>query len=483
MKPSLIIAIDQGGHASRAIAFDLEGNAVAQAFSSIQTYRQGEDRVEHDPSEIVASIRLAVNELERKLGADVERVVCAGLATQRSSIACWDSVRGVPLAPVLSWQDRRNAALIETLRPHAARIHSATGLMLSPHYGASKIRWCLENIDAVRATAIEQRLRIGPLASYLMRSLLLEQPELVDPANASRTLLWDPATQDWSAELLALFDIPISILPSCMPSRNVFGSLSIAGRSVPLQVCTGDQNAAVFADGDTATDTAYLNVGTGAFLLATTNRDPGEAAPLLRSVLFSDQHEVRYAIEGTVNGAGSALDWYANHAHVDAHKLARALTQIDSKSIPVFVNGVSGVGSPYWRPRQVSYFNDDGDERACVAAVLESIAFLIAENFQLMRTYAGALARIHGTGGLIESDYLCHCIASLCKVPVYRSQQQEATARGLAFLCAGNPGVWSRAKTRMFVPAENAYLNARHARWRAMMESTCSSRPPPIVRP
>ena len=471
MNSALVIAIDQGGHASRAFAFDVEGNEVAQAFSPIQTTRQGEDRVEHDPFEIVASIRLALNELERKLGRDVERVVCAGLATQRSSIACWDGVRGVPLAPVLSWQDRRNNALIEQLGPHAAEIQRATGLMLSPHYGASKMRWCLQHVEAVRSAASEGRLRMGPLASYLMRSLLLERPELADPANASRTLLWNPATRDWSPELLQLFDIPVAMLPTCVPSRNAFGSLPFATRTIPLQVCTGDQNAAVFANGATTVGTAYLNVGTGAFLLATAERDPSNAAPLLRSVLFSDQEQARYALEGTVNGAGSALDWYAENAHADAHAIARALAHVDATAdLPVFINGVSGVGSPYWRPHQSSYFDGAGDERACVTAILESIAFLIAENFQLLRTHAPALARVHATGGLVESDYLCECVASLCNVSVHRSQQPEATARGLAYLCAGMPGRWPKAETELFAPKEHSYLQARHARWRELMD-------------
>jgi glycerol kinase len=46
--PPLVVAIDQGGHASRAIAYDTHGEAVAESFAPISTFRSGADRVEHD---------------------------------------------------------------------------------------------------------------------------------------------------------------------------------------------------------------------------------------------------------------------------------------------------------------------------------------------------------------------------------------------------------------------------------------------------
>jgi glycerol kinase len=378
---------------------------------------------------------------------------------------------------VLSWQDRRNATFVDTLESHAATIQSITGLMLSPHYGASKMRWCLEHVDAVRCAANERRLRSGPLATYLMRSLLLERPELVDPANASRTLLWDTATRAWSPQLLDLFGVPASILPVCVPNEYRFGTVQFGSRTIPMNVCMGDQNAAVFAEGSIASDTASLNVGTGAFLLAMSSQDPGDIAPLLRSVLWSAADQSRYALEGTVNGAGSALDWFAQMTRTDAHAIARRPTHIaDEKALPVFVNGISGVGSPFWRPHQRSYFQGDASAELGVAAILESIAFLLSENFQLLRMHVPGLKRIRATGGLTESDYLCSCVAALCGVPVERSAQQEATARGLAYLCADMPITWRRAAAITFAPHAATALVERYGRWRGLMSTVgCES--------
>jgi len=70
--------------------------------------------------------------------------IAAGLAVQRSTIVCCSRADGGALSPAISWQDRRNAAWLETLGNQAGRVRELTGLPLSPHYGASKIRWCLE---------------------------------------------------------------------------------------------------------------------------------------------------------------------------------------------------------------------------------------------------------------------------------------------------------------------------------------------------
>jgi glycerol kinase len=192
-------------------------------------------------------------------------------------------------------------------------------------------------------------------------------------------------------------------------------------------------------------------------------------------VLWWDTGDLRYALEGTVNGAGSALDWFEHRSHADAHTIARNLTYVDEDVVtPVFVNGVSGVGSPFWRSQQDSYFEPIGDEKHCVAAILESVAFLLAENFALMREREPALQRIRATGGLIESDYLCRCVAALCKIPIERSQQPEATARGLAYLCADMPNVWPKATATTFLPRDNSALATRFARWRELMEKVNS---------
>lgn len=474
----LWLTLDQGGHASRAIVFDSAGRQVAQAFAPITTHRSGNDRVEHEPLEIVESLRTVIADVAHSLGADLDRVAAAGLATQRSSVVCWHAQSGKPLSPVLSWQDRRNTALITQLQPHRDEIQTVTGLVLSPHYGASKLRWCLDELVEVQQALQQEQLRCGPLSSYLLQALLQERPHCVDPANASRTQLWSPGTGEWLPQLLQWFGVPADCLPQPVPTLHHFGQLSVGTRLIPLRVCTGDQAAVPLANGPLDADCVYINLGTGAFALAPLTRDVPNAAPLLRSVLYSTERQTIYALEGTVNGAAAALHWLGERSGMDIQRATQALhrQQLGDRHIPIFINGIGGVGSPYWLAQVDSRFVDmpghppASDELARLAAVVESIAFLLTANLQLQRHHLPQLQQLVVGGGLSSCSYLCQCLADLNQLPLIRLGERELTARGLAYLVAGQPDDWPRAaQTTSFTAATHTALAERQRHWLQQM--------------
>lgn len=474
----LWLTLDQGGHASRAIVFDQCGRQVAQAFAPITTRHIGTDRVEHDPLEIVQSLRTVIDDVAHSLGRDVDRLQAAGLATQRSSIVCWESHTGQPLSPVLSWQDRRNSALVEQLQNHRNAIQQLTGLVLSPHYGASKLRWCLDELPEVQRAQQAGQLHCGPLATYLLQALLQERPHLVDPANASRTQLWSPATNAWADSLLSWFGVPRASLPQPVTTVHNYGHLQVGTHQVPLKVCTGDQAAVPFANGALDRDCIYVNLGTGAFALAPLEQDLVQAAPLLRSVLYSDLNNTTFALEGTVNGAGSALHWLDERSALDIQRATPRLQRqhVANLRIPLFINGIGGVGSPYWLPQLESRFVPGAgdarheDELTQLIAVIESIAFLLIANLELMRKQLPSLSRIVVGGGLSACGYLCECIANLSELPVTRLSERELTARGLAYLVAGQPPTWpGDAHTTSFAPQACDAPLTRQSNWRQLM--------------
>jgi glycerol kinase len=472
---ALWLALDQGGHASRALVFDQQGKQVAQAYAAISTQRIDNDRVEHDANEIVDSLRLVIDEVTQTLGADAARVHAAGLATQRSSVVCWNRRTGQPLSPVLSWQDRRNVELVSQLISHRDAIQQITGLVLSPHYGASKIRWCLDHLDAVKTAQDQGDLCCGPLASYLLFSLLNNRPCLVDPANASRTQLWSPATGDWSEDLLYWFGIPKVVLPKPVSTVFNYGLLPFADRTIPLRVCTGDQAAVPFANGALKSNTLYINLGTGAFILAPIDQPIPQAAPLLSSVLRSDNQSITYALEGTVNGAGSALSWWQEQTIVDVWESLSALQRstVENNSPPLFVNAIGGIASPYWLATQESKFIDNAssDAQHHLIAIIESIAFLINANIELMRAKLPILDTIQVGGGLSACPYLSECLADLCGLSVVRVSERELTGRGLAYLVAGRPQSWSPVHVKQIIsPTKNPNLLSRQAKWRSQMQ-------------
>jgi glycerol kinase len=154
---------------------------------------------------------------------------------------------------------------------------------------------------------------------------------------------------------------------------------------------------------------------------------------------------------------------------VDRALAAPPPAQSSSHDLPLFMNGVGGLGSPFWQPDFPIEFVGDGDDAARLAAVLESVAFLLCVNLGSLRRSA-PLQRIRVSGGLSRSDVLCRSLADLSGLPIERYAVAEATARGVAFLAAGRPASWPPLPIeRVFTPSGNAALAARFSRWRAEM--------------
>jgi glycerol kinase len=468
----LYLVLDQGSHASKALVFDRSGGLASAAEVAVATRRPRPGWVEHDAEEIVASLRAAIEAAVGKAGAGAAgRLAGAGIATQRSSIACWDRDSGQPLSPVLSWQDRRHAAWLASQALDPAALRAVTGLVASAHYGASKLRWCLDHLPEVRLARDAGRLCCGPLASFVLHRLLDERPCLADPANAARTLLYDLRARDWSEPLLEKLGVPRACLPRCVPSRHPFGHLPVDGYAVPVTVVTGDQPAALFAWGEPGGETLFVNIGTGAFVQRVFRGPPPDAPGLLQGVAWQDHDHSVSVLEGTVNGAGAALQWLADERGLAAESLLQDAPRWldDVADPPLFINGVGGLGSPYWNPGCTIRFTGEADLAGETVAVIESIAFLLAVNIEALCA-AGPCppARILATGGLARLDGLCQRLADLSGLPVERPAALEATAHGVAWLLTGAAPDY--APPARFIPSPAPVLKARFLRARTLLE-------------
>ena len=470
---SLYLCIDQGGHASRAIVFNHNGEMVSSAYCEIETEHPAKHFVELNADKVIESINNSIKQVLENIGDKKKDIISAGLATQRSNIVCWNKETGEALSPVISWQDRRNTDWLEQFNDENEHIHKITGLFLSPHYGASKLRWCLENIPEVKKALDENKLAFGPMASFITYHLVKEKTFVVDPVNASRTQLWNLKKHDWDNELLELFNIPVSALPKCVSSVYDYGSLRLDGtldeQSIPLRLVTGDQSAVMYAYGQMHADTAYVNTGTGAFLLRSSGPLQLYSRRLLTSLIFQNEN-YHYALEGTVNGAGSALEWLAKqYPDINIYKnLSEWLNEIEQP--PLFLNGVSGLASPFWLPNFISRFDRQAsiDEKA--VAVVESIVFLLKACLDEMSKLSSPPEQIQITGGLASLDGLNQRLADLSGLPVYRPTECEATARGTAYLLAEQPASWPEQGAGIwFKPQENNDFKKRYDDWMNLM--------------
>ncbi len=146
------------------------------------------------------------------------------------------------------------------------------------------------------------------------------------------------------------------------------------------------------------------------------------------------------------------------------------LRQIDSP--PIFLNSIGGLGSPFWRPGPEPVIVGEGNKRQKVTAVAESILFLLQANLDAMNEVGLNIQRLQISGGLANSDALCQRLADLTGKPVYRPQETEATARGAAWLAAGQPSHWPELEPgTQFEPETNPELRKRYGRFLELLET------------
>ncbi|OZY85710.1 glycerol kinase [Cellvibrio mixtus] len=486
---NLHLAIDQGGQSTRVAIYTSTGQQICAYSSPCATQHSHATNstyphIEQNAAAILAGIRDSLHSIQQYLGADVQYIASAGFAGQGSSLLCWNNRTGDALTPVLSWQDIRGEPYLAQFPLDNQELQQLTGLRLSPHYGASKMRWCLEHSSAVIAAQHNHCLSIGPIVSYLFWHLL-DQPRaqhpksLIDPGHAQRTLLWNLQRNEWESTLLEHFKIPRAVLPECLHHNSHFGDLLVGDHSIPFTACARDQGASLFARGLPQTDCVYINIGTGAFIQRLSDKLQAPDGLLVSPLWFpeSKHQQTFYAWEATVNGAAAAIGFMQEQTGLAITPAdINAALELNPAGDCYLLNAVGGLSAPYWRTDLQSHFSQGLSPQEKILAWIESVIFQIVINVQLMNSL-GPVQKIIISGGFSKADAVCQKIADLTHANIHRSDNADATLQGTACMAAGLPESWKPLMQEdVFVPQENPVLSQRFSRWQGVMQQWLSAR-------
>lgn len=457
-----VVALDQGSSSSRALAFDLKGRVAARAQYPVRTFYPKPGWVEHDALELARAQEKALDRVVARLPC-AAKILGVGIASQRSTIVFWDSKTGKPACRAPSWQDGRASFITASLRDRQGMVHEKTGLYLTPYYSAAKIRWFLDNEPGVRRLLEEDRLMVAPVSTFLIWRLTRGEVFAADASMAQRMMLFNIRTLDWDDELLGIFRVPRSILPSLFSSCGDWGFSQRLGRSLPILASLGDQQAAAVGLGGMEEGSSVANYGTGAFFLHNTGPRQHRMPGLLTSVGWKLKDEPPVFLqEGTVHAAGSSFDWLrrnlgllgANGAAID--KACRASTHR-----VLALQALGGLGAPRWdAAAKAVFYGMTAQTRSAdlVRAVAEGVAFLMADIVAAMRAGGLSPASTSVSGGLSRSAYLMQFQADILGMPLQRCAEAEATALGAAYLAVRAAGADTggllrrRAGERIFTP-------------------------------
>jgi len=447
-----ILALDQGTTSSRAILFDRAGRIAACAQQEFPQLFPQPGWVEHDALAIWDSQLACARQVLREHQVAPIQLAAIGIANQRETTVVWERATGQPIAPAIVWQDRRTADRCGQLRSegHAALICERTGLELDAYFSATKLAWLLDHVPGAREKAERGELAFGTIDSWLVYKLTGRH--VTDVSNAARTMLMNIHTLAWDAELLALFDVPFSMLPEIVASSGAVALTDPAWFGAPIAVAgiAGDQQAATFGQACFKQGMVKNTYGTGCFMLMHAGSSPAVSHHrLLSTVGWQIGGATDYLLEGGVFMGGATIQWLRDGLGIierSADVEALALSVPDNGGV-VLVPAFAGLGAPHWDPyaRGALLGMTRGSGRGHIArAALESIAFQSAELLRAMqRDAACAIVEVRADGGAARNDLLMQFQADLLGVAVVRPQVTETTALGAAWLAGLAVGFWS----------------------------------------
>jgi len=481
-----------------ALVVAADGTVAARGYSEFRQSYPQPGWVEHVPEGIWQATLAACRQALERAGnfhhgapPAAGGIDCLGLTNQRETAVIWDRASLAAPRPAIVWQDRRTARICDALREagHSERVSELTGLRLDPYFTGTKLTWLAENEPDTVTGLADGSLAAGTVDSYLIARLTGGRRHVTDATNASRTLLFDIAAGEWSAELCDLLRVPVSALPEVVPSTGVAGRTDpdeFLGLDLPIAGIAGDQQAALFGQACFSPGDTKCTYGTGSFVLTNTGTSLVRAPDgvLTTVALLDSDGTLSYALEGSVFVTGAAVQWLRDGLGLldnAAQSEALARTVPDSGGV-VFVPALTGLGAPDWDPdaRGAVFGITRGTSRAhLVRATLEAIAFEVRDVFDVMITGEWReRCVLRADGGASANDLLMQMQADQLQVPVERPDIEETTALGAAFLAGLATGVWSSREelaatwrlAKRFGPGPRD--DEAHTRWRRAVART-----------
>jgi glycerol kinase len=433
--------------------FDKSGAVVGKAQKEHQQFTPNPGWVEHDAGEIWQNTQSVIQEAIASAGIKAAEIGAIGITNQRETIVAWDAQTGKALHPAIVWQDTRTADFLDGLaQADKELLTSRTGLAIAPYFSASKIHWLINNVAAVKQALAAGNLRIGTIDSWLTWNLC-EGLHITDVTNASRTMLMDLKTLSWDLQLLAIFDIPVEILPEIKSSSEIYGRSTISGpfgAEIPISGILGDQHAAMVGQACFEKGSSKTTYGTGNFALLNTGTEIVRSKHgLLTTVCFKfGDQPAQYALEGSVAVTGSAIQWLRDQIGIisSAAEVETLALQVKDSGGVYFVPAFSGLFAPYWRSdaRGVIVGLTRATTKAHLArAALDAICYQTMEIMDAMVADSGiAMTEMKVDGGITANQLCMQLQADVMGIDIVKPLITETTALGAAYAAGLAIGFW-----------------------------------------
>ena len=447
---TVILSIDQGTTSSRTLVFSPQGDILYSAQEEFPQIYPNDGWVEHDPEAIWSTVLSTLKDayaFAKKSGAKIAGI---GITNQRETTLVWERKTGKPLYNAIVWQDRRTAEQCRKIKEtyDEAELTAKTGLLLDPYFSATKAAWILDHVDGARARADAGELAFGTVDSFLIWRLTEGKTHAMDATNASRTNVFNIHSQDWDDELLALFDVPASILPEVKDCADDYGMCTVLDEDIPILGVAGDQQAAAIGQNCFNKGDIKSTYGTGCFVILNTGSDCITSKNrLLSTVCYRLNGKTTYALEGSIFVAGAAVQWLRDGIQIikDAAETEAMCESLESNTGVYLVPAFTGLGAPHWDPEArgaIFGLTRDTGRAEIARATVESVCYQTSDLFKAMSDDGVTPTSLRVDGGMVHNSWMVQHLANVLDIPVDRPKVLETTALGAAYLAGLQAGLY-----------------------------------------
>jgi glycerol kinase len=480
-----ILSLDQGTTGTTSLLIDAESlQLVDKVNIEFPQIFPKPSWVEHNLNDIWKTVENSIIKLLQKNNITSDQIKSIGITNQRETTCAYDK-SGEPLANAIVWQDRRTSTYCHENSKNYQKLQLKTGLPLDPYFSGTKMRWLLQNNEQVIQAAKNNNLHLSTIDTFLLFKLTGGNSFFTEPSNASRTLLMDLDTCQWSDDLLNFFEIGSKFLPKIIESFDNFGQtqgLSFLNDNIPITCILGDQQAALFGQAGYKNGDLKCTYGTGAFILLNTGAEKIYSSNgLLTTVAYKKDGQACYALEGSCYIAGAAVQWLRDNLNIiesgpEVEVLANKVNDLTEMEHLLFMPFFTGIGSPHWKADAKGALigiTRDTNKQHIARACLDGMALSINDSIQaLIADAPSQVDSIKVDGGACQNNLLMQIQASFSNKKIIRPKVIETTAYGVALGSMIGLGeinfsdldnLWQEDKN--FLPIKHSYFDNKLAQW------------------
>ena len=463
----MYLVIDQGTSSTKGFLFKKNGEIFYEQKIKHKLYYLSKDHIECDANKILNACKTIIANLASITN---NSILSVGLSVQRSTFLFWDRKNIKPVTMALSWQDSSSRNIVEKIIEHSDWVYKKTGLPLSPHFGGPKYQKMMEDDPSLNYKIQNEELIFGSLSSYITHALT--QTASIDHSIASRTLLLNVNSCDWSQKCLNLFNVPKSCLPRLMPTKSDYGR--VLQYDFNLNCVIGDQQAALIGQNGLSKNSIGMNFGTSASILHNTGNYPKIINGLATSVLFSNNIKKVYVTEGTINACNSLFYYLENILSINHKKMVWDERCKRQSTEGIFISGFSGIAAPYWISgfEDIYYKINKNNKDEIVRAAMESIGFLVVDILEMMGHNDSTFSSfITASGGGARNSLLQFISDIGCQI-IRRPKIIDKTAIGVFRILCDDYKNTADEKTNLFKPKLDRIQAFKKIRlWRKIISS------------